>query len=94
MEYRIHVPVLFQTLHGQPLKQIFFPLKVSLKSGHQQAFPKPPRTAQKIHTVRVSQSVNQFGLVYIYTIPVTQLLKILYTYGVSSVIFFHILIVF
>ena len=94
MEYRIHVPVLFQTLHDQPLKQIFFPLKVSLKSGHQQAFPKPPRTAQKIHTVRVSQSVNQFGLVYIYTIPVTQLLKILYTYGVSSVIFFHILIVF
>ena len=56
-------------------------MKVSLKSGYQQTFPKPPRTAQKIHTVRVSQSVNQFGLVYIYTIPVTQLLKILYTYG-------------
>ena len=38
---------------GQPLKQIFFPLKVSLKSGHQQAFPKPPRTAQKLSLIHI-----------------------------------------
>ncbi len=87
VQHRIALPVLLQALHGQPSEKVFLSLEVGFERRHEQALAEATGTAEEIDLVGMRQSINQLRLVYIHTVVVAQLFKVLYSYRVSSVVF-------
>ena len=90
VQHRIALPVLLQTLHSQPSEKALFPLEVSFERRDEQALAETTGTAEEINLVGMRQFINQLRLVYIHTVVVAQLFKVLYPYRITPDVQFHI----
>ena len=90
VQHRIALPVLLQALHGQPSEKVFLSLEVGFERRHEQALAEATGTAEEIDLVGMRQSINQLRLVYIHTVVVAQLFKVLYPYRITPDVQFHI----
>ena len=77
MQYRVGVPVLFQILDGQTLKQRFFALEIGFQGRNQKALAETAGTAQEIIATCLDDVVNQIRFVHIDVTAFTDFLKIL-----------------
>ena len=83
MKHRIACPLLLQTLDSQTLKQILSPLEITMERRSKQRLPETAGTAQEYITRRtVCHSIDQFSLIYIHIVPLSQFGECLYPYRV------------
>ena len=83
MKHRIPCPLLLQVLDGQALEQFLSPLKITMERRSKQRLPEAAGTAQEYITRRaVCHSVDQFRLIYIHIIPLSQFGECLYSYRI------------
>ena len=88
MEYRINLPVLFQTVYLQPSEQFLPAEKIVLQSRNKKTLTKTSGTAQKVYFTFIGKSIYQICLVNINVTVFYKLVKALYSYRIFHTIGF------
>ena len=90
VQHRIHRPVLFKRLYGQPLEQLPPSLEITVEGGYQQRLSEPPRAAEEdVLCPGVGHAVHVFGLVDVQVILIPYIRECLYAYRVESLLCVH-----
>ena len=88
MEYRIDLPVLFQTVYLQSSEQFLPAEKIVLQSRNKKTLTKTSGTAQKVYGALIDKRVNQIGLVNINITVFYYSVETLYSYRIFHTIEF------
>ena len=83
VQHRIHRPVIFKRLYGQPLEQLPPSLEITVEGGYQQRLAEPPRAAEEdVPCPGVGHAVHVLGLIDVQVILIPDIRECLYAYRV------------